>query len=85
MTFTLEVPLRNYERMRQHRNDHKKKSHSNYKIYKAFREHGVENFFIELVEKYPCNDKGELRKTAGNFIRTLKPSLNMRIAGRGSK
>ena len=45
------------ERMRQHRNDHKSKSHFNYPIYKAFREHGVENFFIEFIEKCPCIDK----------------------------
>ena len=85
MTFTLEVPLRNYERMRNHRNVHKSKSHFNYPIYKAFREHGVENFFIELIEQCPCNDKGELTKTEGSYIRTLKPSLNMRIEGRTYK
>ena len=73
------------ERMRGHRNDHKSKSHFNYPVYKAFREHGVENFFIELIEKCPCNFKDELRNTEGNFIRTLKPSLNMRIAGRLKK
>ena len=51
-------------------------------IYKAFREHGVENLYIELVEKCPCNDKDELRKKEGEYIRELKPSLNIRIAGR---
>ena len=73
------------ERMRNHRNDHKSKLHFNFPIYKAFREHGVENFFIELIEKCPCNDKDELRKTEGNYIRLLKPSLNVRIDGRSVK
>ena len=73
------------ERMRNHRNDHKSKLHFNFPIYKAFREHGVENFFIELIEKCPCNDKDELMKTEGNYIRTLKSSLNARIAGRTDK
>ena len=73
------------ERMRQHRNDHKSKSSFNYPIYKAFREHGVENFFIELIEKCPCNDKDELRRTEGEYIRSLKPSMNKAIAGRTTK
>ena len=51
-------------------------------IYNTFREHGVENFYIELVEKCPCNDKDELRKKEGEWIRGLNPSLNIRIAGR---
>ena len=51
-------------------------------IYKAFREHGVENLYIELVEKCPCNDKDELLRAEGKYIRELKPSLNMLIAGR---
>ena len=73
------------ERMRQHRNDYKSKLHFNMLIYKAIREYGVENFFIELIEKCPCNDKDELRKTEGNYIRALKPSLNIRIEGRTDK
>ena len=82
MIFTLEVPHRNCERMRQHRQHSKLNYHFNFPIYKAFREHGIEHFYIELVEKCPCNDRDELRKTEGKYIRTLSPSLNMRIAGR---
>ena len=73
------------ERMRQHRNDHKSKLRSNVFIYKAFREHGVQNFFFELVEQCPCNGRDELRKTEGNYIITLKPSLNIRVEGRLNK
>ena len=71
------------ERMRQHRNDYNLNRRFNTSIYKAFREHGIENFFIELIETCPCNGKNELRKTEGNYIITLKPSLNIRIEGRG--
>ena len=70
------------ERMRQHRNDYKSSPRFNMLIYKAIREHGVENFYIELIDKYPCNDKDELRKTEGEYMRELKPSLNTQIAGR---
>uniref|UniRef100_UPI00404B8C07 GIY-YIG nuclease family protein n=1 Tax=Flavobacterium sp. TaxID=239 RepID=UPI00404B8C07 len=68
------------ERMRQHR--YHNRASMNYLLYKTFREYGVENFFIELIEKCPCNDKDELRKAEGNYIRLLKPSLNKRIEGR---
>ena len=54
-------------------------------MHKAFIEHGVENFFIELIEKCPCNDIDELRRTEGKYTRELKPSLNILIAGRTNK
>ena len=73
------------ERMREHRSSSNDKYKKHYPIYKEFSEHGVENFFIELIEKCPCNDKDELRRTEGKYIRGLKPSLNMLIAGRGPK
>ena len=64
---------------------HRRNIYKNSPIYKAFREHGVENFFIELVEKCPCNDKDELIRTEGKYIRELNPSLNKVIAGRTRK
>ena len=70
------------ERMRQHR-QHKKTKHT--PIDKAFIEHGVEHFFIELIETCPCNDNDELRRTEGKHIRELKPSLNRLIAGGTNK
>ena len=73
------------ERMRHHRCSVNYGRYINYNIYKAFREHGVENFYIELIEKCPCHDKEELRKKEGEYIRELRPSLNMKIAGRTCK
>ena len=72
-------------RMRNHRRAHKSKHHFNYPIYKALREHGVDNYFIELIEKCPCNDIEELRGQEGEYIRSLKPSLDIRIGGRTTK
>ena len=54
-------------------------------IYEAFREHGVEHFYIELVDKCLCHGRGGLRKKEGEYIRDLKPNLNINIAGRTSK
>ena len=73
------------ERMRNHRcfiNSQKSKDRP---LYQAFREHGIDNFYIELIEKCPCNDKDELRRTEGKYIRGLKPALNTQIAGRTQK
>ena len=73
------------QRMAEHRKTGNIKRHEHLPIYKAFMEFSVENFFIELIEKCPCNDKEELRKKEGEYIRQLKPSLNMIIAGRTCK
>ena len=70
------------ERMRDQRNCVNNKIKKDRLLYKAFREHGVDNFHIELIEKCPCNDRDELRRTEGEYIRSLNPSLNMNIAGR---
>ena len=69
------------ERMRDHRKCVNNEAKQHLLIYKAFREHGIEHFFIELIEKCPCDDKDELRKKEGEYIRELKPSLNIRTAG----
>ena len=45
------------ERMRDHRSSSNEKCKKHYLTYKEFSEHGVENFFFELIEKCPCNDK----------------------------
>ena len=50
-------------------------------LYQKMREHGVENFFITLIEKYPCNDIEELRAKEGEWIEKIG-TLNMKVAGR---
>ncbi len=42
------------------------------------------DFYIELYEKYPCNDKAELCKREGEIIRQIG-TLNKCIAGRTKK
>ena len=73
------------QRMADHRKTCNIEKHEHLPIYKAFMELSVENFFIELIEKCPCDDKEELRKKEGEYIRQLKPSLNKFIAGRTNK
>ena len=45
---------------------------------------GVENFYIELIENYPCNDVYELRSREGYYIREIG-TLNKNVAGRTRK
>jgi len=40
--------------------------------------------YIELLEKYPCKDREELKKREGHYIRTLD-CVNINIAGRSQK
>ena len=53
-----------------------------YKLYQHMNLLGKDKFYIELLETYPCNTKDELHAREGYWIRQLKPTLNMRIAGR---
>jgi len=57
-------------------------------LYQAFEELRIENFYIELLELYPCSCKDELYKKEGEYIRkfdSYKNGYNMRIEGRTSK
>lgn len=52
------------------------------KLYTMMREtNDYNNWYIELYENYPCNNKEELCKKEGEIIRLIG-TLNMYIAGR---
>ena len=51
------------------------------KINQTTNELGIDNFYIELFELYPCNSKMELEKREGEVIRQIS-TLNEKIAGR---
>jgi hypothetical protein len=54
------------------------------KINRTMKEMGIENFYIELYELFPCNSKIELEKREGEIIRLIG-TLNENIAGRDNK
>ena len=68
------------DRFKSHFYDINKKPH--YKLYKAMREFGFENFYILLIETIEVETKQELRNREGQYIRLIKPALNSNIAGR---
>lgn len=62
-------------------NSKKKKHHIHY----VMEDQGIENFYIELVENYPCSSKEELNAREGYFIRqydAVKTGYNKLVAGR---
>ena len=72
------------KRMAKHRGEINCKKSFNYKIYVRMRELGVENFYIELLEEYSCENVEQLRKREGEFIRQIG-TLNARIECRSKK
>ena len=55
----------------------------NYKVYKFIRENGGwENWEMKKICDVKCLDGYDLRKAEGEYILTLKPTLNQKIAGR---
>lgn len=50
-------------------------------LYVKMKEIGVDNFYIELLEECPCDNKEQLRKKEGQYIREIG-TLNCWLAGR---
>ena len=69
------------KRMERHRGNLNVAKCWNYRLYQKMREIGKEHFYIELIEKYECNDIEELRKKEGEWIRKIG-TLNQLVAGR---
>lgn len=50
--------------------------------YSSFKLLSKENYYIELVENFPCNSKEELNRREGEVQRTTANCVNEQIAGR---
>ena len=72
------------KRMVWHRSAMKNPTKCNRRVYKHMNDLGIENFYIELYECYPCNSCEELTKREGQIIREIG-TLNSFIAGRTRK
>lgn len=73
------------ERMSKHRNtfNYKDKYTHHYQTtaFILFEKYGIENCIIELIENCPCNNKDELKKREGFFIRQFN-CVNRNITDR---
>ena len=72
------------KRMAKHRVDAKREIKMHSIFYSKVNELGIERFYIELLEDYPCESLKQLRKREGEFIREIG-TLNHHIAGRTQK
>ena len=70
------------KRMVEHRSKHNKEPSENFTkpLYVKMRELGIEIFYIELYEDFPCERKEQLEKREGEVIREIG-TLNRVIAG----
>jgi group I intron endonuclease len=71
------------KRMAVHRKDMNAASNRDRLLYIKMRLHGAENFYIELVEEYPCENVEQLRKREGHYIREMG-TLNKLVSGRST-
>lgn len=77
-----------YKRFSYHKSDMKQPKNQNRKLYEAMREIGFENFYIELVEDYPCENIEQLEAREGHWQRELDSynnGYNGKIQGRSKK
>ncbi len=72
------------QRMTQHRSKYKGKK-QNCSLFKYIIDDNWSDWYIELYENYPCNDKVELEKREGEIIREIKAINNRRFVGRTNK
>jgi hypothetical protein len=74
----------NYLSKRWQDHKYKVKKGETSKLFTKMREIGIENFYIELYEHFPCDSKEELMKKEGEVIRKIS-TLNEKIEGRTRK
>ena len=53
-------------------------------LYTKMRAIGIEHFYIELIENYPCENLEQLNKREGEWMREIA-TLNEKVAGRTKK
>jgi GIY-YIG catalytic domain len=67
-----------------HRSGMTIKKNANRRLNKHFRELGRENFYIELIENFPCQTREQLCAREGFYVRQ-RGTLNKNIPGRSQK
>ena len=73
------------KRMTKHRESMKDSKRQHLKIYEKMNDLGIEMFYIELIENYPCENIEQLNRREGEHIREKQSVLNKRIGGRTVK
>ena len=69
------------KRLRKHETDYKAFNNGTYHYVTSFELLKNDNYYIELLERYPCDSEQELRRREGHFHKTVD-CVNKYIAGR---
>jgi hypothetical protein len=69
------------KRFYEHKQDYKRWVNGKYHYVSSFEVLKDGMCYIELLEKYPCNDKNELKRREGEVMRSME-CVNKQIAGR---
>ena len=69
------------KRMVKHRSSMNNERDKKILLYQKMNDLGVENFYIELIESYPCENNDQLRAREQHYIREMA-TLNKRVEGR---
>ena len=75
------------QRLSGHRRTYKQWENGNYNnvsVFQLFKNYGIDNCNIYLIEEFPCETKDQLRKKEGYYISTI-PCVNKLVAGRTKK
>lgn len=72
------------QRLAHHQQDYNKFKNNNYHYVTAFKILECEDYKIELVENYPCNNKEQLARKEGEYMKNNE-CVNKCIAGRTDK
>jgi hypothetical protein len=75
-----------YKRFADHKKNanYEKSKGYNMLLYRKMRETNIEDWYIELYENVPCDNKEQLNKREGEVIREIA-TLNKNVAGRTIK
>ena len=72
------------KRMSRHRNRMTDNTRIHTPLYSKINDIGIDKFYIELLEDYPCDSIEQLRQREGHYIREIG-TLNVKIAGRSKQ
>ena len=67
-----------------HKTRRKQTRYHHISLYKTMNDKGIDDFYIELYEESPCENKEQLTKREGEVIRETG-TLNQVVAGRSAK
>lgn len=74
-----------YKRKGQHMTGYKKYLKGKYSFTTSFELCQYDDMYIELIEEYPCDNRTQLERKEGQWIRKMKKCVNRYVVGRTRK